>query len=92
MKSRIIMLLVIFSVTLQTEVDGANFEVEEMYPAYDAVAKLQDEKGAIRSIHYTIEAEKIHAAMFTEAGQAVKSGQDADLGDQVVVLGPLQLD
>lgn len=66
---------------LQAAVDGENFEVEEMYPAYDAVAKLQDEKGAIRSVHYAIEAEKIHAAMFTEAIQAVKSGQDADLGN-----------
>ncbi len=66
---------------LQTAIDGENFEVEEMYPAYDAVAKLQDEKNAIRSVHYAIEAEKIHAAMYTEAKQAVKSGQDADLGD-----------
>jgi rubrerythrin len=66
---------------LQFAVDGENFEVEEMYPAYDAVAKLQDEKTAIRSVHYAIEAEKIHAAMYTEARQSVKSGRDAELGD-----------
>jgi len=66
---------------LQTAIDGENFEVEEMYPAYDAVAKLQEEKGAIRSVHYAIEAEKIHAAMYTEVRQAVKEGKDADLGD-----------
>ena len=65
---------------LQTAIDGENFEVEEMYPAYDAVAKLQDEKGAVRSIHYAIEAEKIHSAMFTESKQAVKEGKDLDIG------------
>jgi len=66
---------------LQAAINGEDFEVEEMYPAYDAVAKLQDEKGAIRSIHYAIEAEKIHAAMYTEAKQTAKEGKDADLGD-----------
>lgn len=66
---------------LQEAINGENFEVEEMYPAYDAVAKLQLEKDAVRSIHYAIEAEKIHSAMYTEAKQAVKSGKDADLGD-----------
>lgn len=66
---------------LQAAIEGENFEVEEMYPAYDAVAKLQDEKGAIRSVHYAIEAEKIHAAMYTEARQTVKEGKDVDLGD-----------
>jgi len=66
---------------LQNALSGENHEVEEMYPAYDAVAKLQAEKEAVRSIHYAIEAEKIHSAMYTEARQAVKSGRDADLGD-----------
>jgi rubrerythrin len=66
---------------LQTAIDGENFEVEEMYAAYDAVAKLQEEKGAIRSIHFAIEAEKIHAAMYAEAKEAAKQGKDADIGD-----------
>jgi rubrerythrin len=65
---------------IQEAIGGENFEVEEMYPAYDAVAKLQMEKEAIRSIHYAIEAEKIHSALFTEARQALKEGKDADLG------------
>lgn len=66
---------------LESAIDGENFEVEEMYPAYDAVAKLQEEKAAIRSIHYAIEAEKIHAAMYTEARQSAKQGQDVEYGD-----------
>jgi len=60
---------------------GENFEVEEMYPAYDAVAKLQGEKGAERSIHYALEAEKIHEAMFGQARGTVISGKDPTLGD-----------
>ncbi len=55
---------------------GENFEVDEMYPAYDVVARLQEEKGAIRSIHFALEAEKIHAAMYDEARQAVLGGKD----------------
>jgi rubrerythrin len=64
---------------LQEAIDGENYEVEEMYPAFDAVAKLQTEKEAIRSIHYAIEAEKVHSAMYTEAKQAAKNGKDAEL-------------
>lgn len=65
---------------LQSAIDGENFEVEEMYPAYDAVAKLQAEKEAIRTIHYAIEAEKIHAAMYTEAKQSAKDNKDLSIG------------
>ena len=66
---------------LKEAMDGENFEVEEMYPAFDAVAKLQGEKGAQRSIHYAIEAEKIHASMYGKARQAVTSGKDPEIGD-----------
>jgi rubrerythrin len=47
-----------------------------MYPAYGAVAKLQEEKGAMLSIHYAVEAEKIHEAMYSEAKALVEDGQD----------------
>ncbi len=66
---------------LQTAIDGENFEVDEMYPAYDAIAKLQDEKGAQQSIHYAVEAEKIHAALYQQAKEAVDIGKDAEIGD-----------
>jgi rubrerythrin len=49
-----------------------------MYPAFDAVAKEQGEKGAMLSIHYALEAEKIHEAMYGEAKSLVESGQDRD--------------
>jgi len=61
---------------LQAGIDGENFEVDEMYPAYDAVAKLQNEKGAERSIGYALEAEKIHAGLYAQAKAAAQSGQD----------------
>ncbi|NLM42386.1 MAG: rubrerythrin family protein [Firmicutes bacterium] len=56
---------------LQDAIDGETFEVEEMYPAYKVVAELQQEKGAVRSTHYALEAEKIHADMYTDAKKTV---------------------
>jgi len=61
---------------LETAAAGENFEITEMYPAYDAVAKLQDEKDALRSIHYALEAEKIHYRMYIDAGKDAAQGAD----------------
>ena len=66
---------------LQEAINGETFEVEEMYPAYDAVAKLQGESGATRSIHYAIEAEKIHADMYKSAKAETDAGKDAEIGN-----------
>jgi rubrerythrin len=55
---------------------GENYEVNEMYPAFDAVAKLQNEKAAEKSIFYAIEAEKIHAEMYLEAKKIVDEKKD----------------
>ncbi len=66
---------------LQAGIEGETFEVEEMYPAYDAVAKLQDEKGAERSFHYAIEAEKIHMDLYRDALKEAEQGKDIDIGD-----------
>lgn len=57
---------------------GENHENVEMYPAFDAVAKLQGEKGAVRSIHYALEAEKIHEVMFGDAKESVAAGKDIE--------------
>ena len=65
---------------LQSAIDGETFEVDEMYPAYDAIAKLQNEKGAQTSIHYALSAEKIHAAMYTKAKEAADTDKDIELG------------
>jgi len=65
---------------LQQCINGENYEAEEMYPAYDAVAKLQGESGATRSIHYALEAEKIHAGMYRKAKKEADAGKDVEIG------------
>jgi len=66
---------------LQHAIEGENHEVTEMYPAFKAVAELQNEKAAVRSTHWALETEKIHEGMFEKAKQAVVSGKDAEFGD-----------
>jgi rubrerythrin len=55
---------------------GENYEVHEMYPAFNVVAELQDEKAAIRSIHYALEAEIIHEDLYKQAKEFVDCGKD----------------
>jgi len=66
---------------LVTAINGENWEVEEMYPAYNAVAELQNDNRAKRSIRFAIEVEKIHSAMYTKAKQAVENGKDIEIGE-----------
>ena len=66
---------------IQSGIDGETYEVEEMYPAFKAVAELQDEKTATRSFNYALEAEKIHAVMYRDAKKTVEAGGDISLGD-----------
>jgi rubrerythrin len=68
------------SANLQGAIDGENFEVDEMYPAYKETAASQGEKSAMVSFHYALEAEKIHAVMYRTAKDAVDSGADVELG------------
>jgi len=64
---------------LQEAIDGETFEVEEMYPAYKAIAELQEEKGAQRSMHFALEAEKIHAELYKQAKESVTQGKDIEM-------------
>jgi rubrerythrin len=68
------------SENLQGAIDGENFEVFEMYPAFVEVAKLQQERGAQRSMIWALECEKLHAGMYGAAKQAVDAGNDVELG------------
>lgn len=65
---------------LQAALDGENFEISEMYPAFLAVAEQQGEKAAIRAMTWALESEKGHATMYADAKQAVESGADSDVG------------
>ena len=58
---------------------GENFEITEMYPVYNEDAKFQGEKAAEQSTHYALEAEKIHAAMYTKAREVAQGGKDIQL-------------
>ena len=68
------------SENLAGAIEGETFEINEMYPAYLDVAKMQGEKAAERSMNYAIAAENIHAAMYTRAKEAVDGGKDVELG------------
>mgnify|MGYP000274200513 FL=1 len=68
------------SANLAGAIEGETFEIEEMYPAYMAVARAQGEREAIQSIQYAVSAEKFHAALYAEAKKAVDAGQDMKLG------------
>ncbi len=72
---------------LTAAIEGENYENTEMYPAFDAVAKLQEEKGAIRSIHFALEAEKIHEVLYGEAKESVAAGTDIE--DESVFVCPV---
>ena len=63
---------------LQGAIDGEVHEVEQMYPVYLKAAEFQEEKGAVRSFHFALEAEKIHAGLFAQAQAAVKAGKDLE--------------
>jgi rubrerythrin len=65
---------------LQIGIDGENFEVEEMYPAYLEVAHAQKEYAAEISFRYALEAEKTHAVFYERAKKSIEAGNDIDLG------------
>lgn len=64
---------------LQGGINGELFEVEQMYPAYIAVAELQNEQSAISAMKYAIEAEKVHAELFAQAKTLVDDEKDLDV-------------
>lgn len=58
---------------------GEEHEIKQMYPSYKAVAQNQDEYDAIKTFNYALQAEKIHAELYSEAREAVQAGNDFDL-------------
>jgi len=69
---------------LQVAIEGETYEVEDMYPAYRAVAELQGEKGAQRSTDWAWQAERIHAALYQRAKQEAEASRDMDLGPMFI--------
>lgn len=66
------------SENLHGAIEGEDYEIQQMYPAFLAVADIQSEKGSIRSFQFALEAEKTHSALFTQAKEAVDAKSDFD--------------
>jgi len=64
---------------LQGAINGELHEVEQMYPVYLNAAEFQNESGAKRSFHFALEAEKIHADLFSQAQNSAREGKDMEL-------------
>jgi len=64
---------------LQSAIDGETYEVDEMYPAFKAVAELQGEKAAVRTNNWALQTEKEHAVLYEQAKAAVAMGKDAEV-------------
>ena len=69
--------------------EGELGEVNQMYPVYLKAAEFQEEKEAMRSFHYALEAEKIHARMFEEAHDYAAKKNDMPIGDDKVYICPI---
>jgi rubrerythrin len=61
---------------LKAALGGETFEIDEMYAAYMAVAKLQENKSAQTTIRYADAAEKDHQAIYGAVGKGVANKQD----------------
>lgn len=72
---------------LKAAFGGESFEIAEMYPAYDAVAKLQGNESAQLSVRYALQAEKQHKAIYDELLQGVEGSKD--MGAEAVWVCPI---
>jgi rubrerythrin len=66
---------------------GETFEIDEMYPAYDAVAKMQENKSAQTSIRYALKAEMDHQGIYDHTLKGVEG--EKDLGAEPVRVCPI---
>jgi len=67
------------SQNLQNAINGEKYEVEEMYPAYNAIAKMQNEKGVELTTQWALESEKMHVELYQKAKQYVDEGKDVEI-------------
>jgi rubrerythrin len=67
---------------LQAALEGEKFEIDEMYPAYGEIAKLQAHAQATRSMSYAIKAEMGHRDMYGDAHDSAMG--EADIAVEAV--------
>jgi rubrerythrin len=65
---------------VEAALGGESFEIATMYPEYVALAVEEGEKKAQGSMEDALAAEKVHAAAYTRAKEAVAGGKDVELG------------
>ena len=61
---------------LEAAFGGESFEIAEMYPAYDAVAKMRGNKEEQTSIRYAFTAEHDHQKLYADAQRKAVNGKD----------------
>ena len=61
---------------LKAAFGGESFEIDEMYPAYRQIAKLQGNAQASHSLRYANKAEMDHKRMYGEAREQALAGAD----------------
>lgn len=55
---------------------GEDYEIKTMYPPMIVQAETEGDKKAARSMHFALEVEKVHYALYGVAIAAVRSGKD----------------
>ncbi len=63
---------------LQAAIEGETYETEKMYPPMLEQAEAEGHK-AKRMFKYAVEAEEVHAKLYSEALAAVQAGKDLDV-------------
>ena len=56
--------------------NGEDYEITTMYPPMLAEAETEGDKKAARSMHFALEVEKVHYALYGQAIAAVTDGKD----------------
>ncbi len=64
------------SENLQAAIEGEGFEFQQMYPKFLKEAEAEDNKPAFFSFKHALAVEEIHHGLYTEALEAVNSGND----------------
>jgi rubrerythrin len=71
----------------QAAFEGESFEIDEMYPAYGEIARVQGDRQASRSIKYALKAERDDRTMYAAAREAAVVGDD--IGEEQVSVCPI---
>jgi rubrerythrin len=69
---------------MDSSIEGETYALEETYPVFAAIAKLQGEKGAEKSIRYALAAERTHAKLYQEVKKKVSHREDPDVPEVYV--------